>query len=407
MPDFLYSALEQGGKKVSGSLKAETRGAVLDYIHEKGMRPLSIEEGENNGNVKSGRSLFPAGRRVSRGNAEVFLRQISNLLTAGIPLNRAIEIIIREASQPGVKKEWNEIRSDVVGGESLASALAKWPKSFPPVYVAMVRAGETGGFLSVVLEQIADFKAREEDLKGRVKAALVYPVILVVMAVIVLTFLMIYFIPQFASIFEEFGGSLPLLTRLIMSFSSWILKYGLILAAVAVFIIIGVRRLLSSMGGKRGVERIFINLPLLGPVLLKFSLVRFCRMLGTLLESGVSLVMSLNVAREAIGNQSLSDAVADAVDKVKNGITLARGLSANAKLFPASVIEMIGVAEESGRLDKELLRLAGTYETELDRRLRMLVAIIEPVVLIFMAGLVGIVVIGMLMPVFTLQELIR
>lgn len=406
MPEFSYIALEHNGEKISGSLKADGKDAVLDHLSRKGLRPVSIEIEQDGGNVENRQRLNSFGR-VSQGNVEVFLRQLSNLLTAGIPLNRAIEIIIREVSHPAVKRQWNEIRSDVVGGESLAAALAKWPKSFPPVYVAMVRAGETGGFLSIVLEQIADFKAREHDLKGRVKAALIYPALLVVMASVVLAFLMVYFIPQFASIFKEFGGALPLLTRLIMSFSKWVVKYGVFLVAGIVAFAIAINRTLSSKAGKKAVENIFIGIPFLGAILARFGLVRFCRMLGTLLEAGVSLVASLNVAREAIGNQAISDAVGDAIDKVKNGISLARGLSFDKRLFPSSVIEMIAVAEESGRLDKELLRLAGTYESELDRQLRMLVAIIEPVLLFVMAGIVGTVVIGMLLPIFTLQELIR
>lgn len=345
--------------------------------------------------------------RVVQGNIEPLLRQLSNLLTAGIPLNRAIEIILREVSHPAVKKQWSAIHKDVIGGKSLADALAGWPGSFPSVCVAMVRAGETGGFLNLVLEQIADFRARENDLKGRVKSALVYPVLLVVTAAAVLTFLMLYFIPQFSLIFKEFGGSLPLLTRFIMSVSRWMLRYGLILAAVLIAGILGIRRSLSDMSSRRAMERVMLNVPVLGNVAVRFGLVRFCRMLGTLLAAGVPLVTALNIARESIGTQSLSDAVTGATEKVKNGLSLARGLAFNAKFFPASVIEMVAVAEESGNLDKELLRLAGTYETELDRHLRMLVALIEPALLFIMAVVVGTVVIGMLLPVFTLQELIR
>ena len=406
MAQFRYEALGEGGKRSTGILKAETRSAALEQILGNNMRPLSITEETEDAPVNRSARVSRGGGS-SYGNVEVFLRQIANLLNSGIPLNRAIEIILREVSHPATRKQWSAIKNDIVGGDSLASAFSRWPGSFPPVYVAMVKAGETGGFLSVVLEQIADFKVREEDLKGRVKAALVYPFLLVVMAVLVMTFLMIYFIPQFSSIFEEFGGSLPALTRFIISASRALIRYGIFIAAGVFFIVAGIKRVLSGAAGKKAVERVLIRIPLLGAVMLRFGIVRFCRMMGTLLESGVSLVMSLNVAREAIGNQSLSEAVSTAVDKVKNGISLARGLSASTDLFPPSVIEMIAVAEESGRLDKELLRLASSYESELDRQLRMLVAVIEPVLLFVMAGLVGTVVIGMLLPVFTLQELIK
>ena len=192
-----------------------------------------------------------------------------------------------------------------------------------------------------------------------------------------------------------------------MCASNWLVRYGVLLAVAIFLMVISIKRVLSGKAGKKSVEQALIKIPVLGAVMLKFGLVRFCRMLGTLLEAGVSLVISLNVAKEAIGNQSLSDAVTYAIDKVKNGVSLAKGLSSDTKLFPPTVLEMIAVSEESGRLDKELLRIALTYEGELDRQLRMLVAVIEPVLLFLLAGLVGAVVIGMLLPVFTLQELIK
>jgi len=299
------------------------------------------------------------------------------------------------------------IRDDVLGGAPLAGALAKWPKSFPSVYVAMVRAGEMGGFLDAVLEQIAEFRSREQDLKGRVKAALIYPMVLAVLASGVLTFLLTYFIPRFSSIFAEFGGSLPLLTRMIIALSGLLMKYGLAVALVAAVLIVGARRVLSGEAGRRAFERGILRVPGLGDVIARFALVRFCRMLGTLLHAGVPLVTALRVAREAIGNQTLADAVSHAVEEVQRGSSLARSLAASAQLFPASAVEMVAVAEESGRLDKELIRLAASYEGELDRRLRMLVAVVEPALLFVMAGVVGTVVIGMLLPIFTLQELIH
>lgn len=290
---------------------------------------------------------------------------------------------------------------------SLADAMSKWPRSFPPVQLAMVRAGEMGGFLDVVLEQIASFRSRERDLKGRVRSALVYPVILAVLAAGVLAFLLVYFIPRFSEIFADFGENLPALTRAVVAASRAVTKYGLVLAGGAALAVILARRALSSPSGRLAAERVFLRIPVLGRVLARFALVRFCRMLGTLLGAGVPLVASLKVAREAIGNQVLAEAVGTSTDQVQQGKPLARSLAANARLFPASVVEMIAVAEESGRLDAELTRLAGVYEAELDRQLRMLVALAEPALLFVMATIVGTIVIGMLLPVFTLQEFIR
>ncbi|HMO27689.1 MAG TPA: type II secretion system F family protein, partial [Tepidisphaeraceae bacterium] len=321
--------------------------------------------------------------------------------------SRALSLLRREASHPGAKAAWTQIHDDVVGGESLADALAKFPRAFSGVYVAMVRAGETGGFLHVVLQQIADFRQRESDLKGKVKAALIYPVALAVVASAVLVFLLTYFIPRFSAIFDQFGSNLPWLTQVVVLISGWLLHYGIFIALAAVVIAVMLRKYLQTEAGKLKMERVMLATPALGLVLARFALVRFTRMLGTLVGSGVPLVASLRVARQAIGNQTLSDTVGHAIEEVQRGVPLSKALSGNARLFPPSVIEMISVAEESGRLDQELVRLSTTYESELDRNLRMLVAIAEPLLLIVMAALIGTVVVSMLLPVFTLQDMIN
>jgi type II secretory pathway component PulF len=348
-----------------------------------------------------------ASTRVPQSAVESFTRELANLLSAGLPLSRALHLLGREASHPAARNVWSRVHDDVVSGTSLADALAKWPKAFSSVYVAMVRAGEAGGFLHVVLQQIADFRAREQELKGKVKAAMVYPAVLGCLAVVVLVFLLTFFIPRFSGIFQEFGGQLPWLTQLIIALSHWMTRYGPIIAVVAGMGIVGLRRAMTTDSGRRLLERAVLHTPLAGTVAARFALVRFCRMLGTLVGAGVPLVSSLRVAREALGNQTLADTVNHAIEQVQRGQALSRSLAGNPLLFPASVIEMIAVAEETGRLDKELVRLAGAYELDLDRHLRMLVALVEPAMLFIMAGLIGTVVVGMLLPVFTLQDLIK
>lgn len=405
MPVFTYTAMTQEGRKTSGTLPAPNRAVALDEVVQKGLVPVTVAEQHPAAHART--ALFGSGGRVSNASVEAFNRELSNLLAAGVSMSRALSILAREASQAAARKQWAAIHDDVTGGMTLADAMTKWPRSFPPVNVAMVRAGETGGFLDVVLEQIASFRAREHDLKARVRSALVYPVILAVLATGVLIFLLTYFIPKFSEIFADFGENLPALTRAVVGVSRAVTQYGLLLAAGAVTAVILVRRALGSAAGRMAVERAILHLPVLGRVLARFALVRFCRMLGTLLGAGVPLVASLRVAREAIGNQNLSQAVGAAIEQVQQGKPLARSLAADARLFPASVVEMITVAEESGRLDAELNRLAGVYEGELDRQLRMLVALAEPALLFVMAAIVGTIVIGMLLPVFTLQEFIR
>jgi type II secretory pathway component PulF len=404
MPAFAYRAVDRDGRETSGRIAAGSRAQAIELVVQQGLRPVSVE-GQRAAVLPV--KAPPRGSRVSRASVEAFTRELANLLGAGVPLSRALSILSREASSRVAQKQWAAIHDDVVGGMPLADALSRWPRSFPPVYVAMVRAGEVGGFLDVVLGQIADFRSREQDLKGRVKAAMVYPMVLAFLATCVLTFLLTYFIPRFSAVFAEFGGTLPWLTRLIVAGSNLVVKHGPWLVVVVVLLALAFHRFRVSEAGKRALERAVLRTPGLGRVVAQFALVRFCRMLGTLLGAGVPLVSALRVAREAIGNRTLADTVTRAIEEVQRGAPLARSLAASPQLFRASITEMVAVGEESGRLDKELVHLAVTQESELDRQLRMLVALAEPALLFVMAAIIGTVVIGMLLPIFTLQDIVR
>lgn len=403
MATFVYKALNAEGRQVADSLVAPDRAAAIDQLFGKSLTPISVDRQEEH---RPGGVLARTGR-ISKGEVESFTRQLANLLAAGVPLSRALSILSREAAKPATGKLWATVHDQVTGGMSLADALSVHSRAFSPVYVAMVRAGETGGFVDLVLEQIATFRAREQDLKNKVTSAMLYPLILAVLAGGVLTFLLTFFIPRFSTMFSEFGGSLPTLTKAIVAASNLLVHYWFMFVLVVVLAIFGVRRALASVEGRRFVQQTVLRAPVLGRAVSRFALVRFCRMLGTLVGAGVPLVAALRVAKEAIGNQVLADAVDVAIEAVQHGTPLARSLENCRVLFPSSVIEMISVAEESSRLDKELVRLAASYEQELDRFLKMAVTLIEPALLFLMAALVGTVVIGMLLPIFNLQELIK
>lgn len=403
MATFAYKAIDVSGQQIADRIIAPDRNAAIEELFGKNLSPVSVErlqEGQTEG-------FFARIGGVSRREVDAFTRQLANLLAAGVPMSRALGILSREASRTAPKKLWALVHDQVAGGMSLADALSLHPKAFSPIYVAMVRAGETGGFLDVVLEQIATFRAREADLKGRVKGALVYPIILAVLSAGILVFLLTFFIPRFSQMFAEFGGSLPALTRYIVTASEILVRYWLVLVLGVVLVVFAVQRMLGSQEGRRTMAKLVLRLPLFGTGVARFALVRFCRMLGTLVGAGVPLIASLRVAKEAIGNQVLADTVSSAIESVQKGHPLARSLESSRLLFPAAVIEMVSVAEESGRLDQELTRLAAAYEQELDRHLKMMVTLIEPALLFLMAVVVGGVVIGMLLPIFSLQELIR
>jgi type IV pilus assembly protein PilC len=324
-----------------------------------------------------------------------------------VPFSRALVIIHREAAAPVAKAKWKEIHDLVIDGMSLSDAMARSPETFPRVYCAMVEAGEAGGFLDVVLAQIADFQAREKDLQGKVVAALMYPAILLVLAIGVLVFLLVFFIPRFQLVFQGFNAELPLLTQMIVGVSAAVRHYGLFLAAGVIITIVLLRNWFKSEKGRRAWEGLILRLPQVGPLLAQFAMARFCRMLGTLIGAGVPLINALNVARRSIGNQILVDAVSNSIDRVKEGKALGKSLAQNSSLFPGAIVEMISVAEESGKLDQELLRIANVTESDLDRQLKTVVALAEPIMLFLIAALVGTIFIGMVYPIFSLQDHIK
>jgi type II secretory pathway component PulF len=425
MPQFAYKALQLDGALVEGSLDASNRHEAMRQVEGRGLKPIRLAEtaaaaggkpvaaksGEGGTAGEAGglmRELkFGQSRKITPRMLENFTRLLSSLLAAGVPFSRALVIIHREASEPVAKAKWKEIHDLVIDGMSLSTAMSRSPETFPRVYVAMVEAGETGGFLDVVLAQIADFQAREKDLQGKVVSALMYPAILLVLAMGVLIFLLVFFIPRFQLVFQGFNAELPLITQVIVGISDAVRSYGLFILAAIVTAVVLTRNWFKSERGRRAWEGLILKAPKLGPLLAQFAMARFCRMLGTLLGAGVPLINALNVARRSIGNQILVDAVSESIDRVKEGKALGKSLAQNRALFPGAVIEMISVAEESGKLDQELLRVANVTESELDRELKTVVALAEPLMLFLIAALVGTIFIGMVIPIFSLQDHIK
>ena len=419
MPLFQYKALHDNGTVATGEIEAGGRQEAMRQMESRGLRPIRLDERRNGkpaaakpvANGEAEKSTFKlslgGAKKITARVLENFTRLLSSLLAAGVPLSRALVILQKEAANPVARSKWKEIHDSVVDGLSLATAMGKSPDTFPRVYVAMVEAGETGGFLDVVLAQIADFQAREKEMRGKVMTALLYPIILLFLATAVLIFLLVFFIPRFQSIFAGFGAHLPLLTQIIVGTSQVLRSYGLLVLAGVFVLAYLVRTWVVSPTGRRSWEGLILKLPIIGPLVAQFAMSRFCRMLGTLLGAGVPLINGLNVARRSIGNQILVDAVSNSIDRVKEGKPLGTSLADCGALFSGSVLEMIAVAEESGRLDQELVRIANVTEGDLDRQLKTAVALAEPLMLFFIAGFIGTIFIGMVIPIFSLQDYIK
>jgi type II secretory pathway component PulF len=415
MPLFRYKALQANGGMAEGELEAAGRQEAFAQMAGLGLRPVSLAEKAAAKSV--GGIALPAGlaslsfrkpsTKVSGRELENFTRLLSSLLAAGVPLSRALVILYKESSSPAASAKWKEIHDLVVDGNALADSMGKSPETFPRVYTAMVQAGETGGFLDLVLAQIADFQAREKELRSKVMSAMLYPSILFVLAIGVLIFLLTFFIPRFQGIFKGFGATLPLATQIVIGTSNVVRGYGAFVAVGLIIAAILLRTWFMSEKGRRTWEGLVLRSPVVGPLVAEFAMARFCRMLGTLLGAGVPLVQGLSVARKSIGNQILVDAVSQSIERVQQGGQLGQSLAESRGLFPSSVVEMISVAEESGRLDQELVRIANVTEGDLDRELKTAVALMEPMMLFFIAAFIGTIFISMVLPIFTLQDYIK
>lgn len=410
MPYFQYKALNSGGVLDAGSIQASNRPDAFDKIKQLGLQLVHLEETAEGGAglAKSdGISLPWKQRRISFKMLGTFTRLLSSLLAAGVPLSKALTILYRETTDPAASKKWREVHDLVIDGVSLSDAMSRSPETFPTVYTAMVEAGETGGFLDLVLEQIAEFQARDKELRGKVISAMIYPAVLMFLAIAVLIFLMVFFIPRFKTLFEGFDAALPMLTQVIVSTSEFSQRYGIFIIIAMAFLVYLARTWVTSERGRRIYERWLLTAPVIGPLSSQFAMARFSRMLGTLIHAGVPLVSGLNVAQRSIGNQILTDAIEDSVERVKKGESLARSLGNCSLLFSGATVEMISVAEESSRLDKELIRLAEVTEKELDQQLKTAVALMEPLMLFFIAAFIGTIFVGMVIPIFTIQDYIK
>jgi type II secretory pathway component PulF len=412
MPTFSYKAIQANGAIAEGVLEAPGRPDALRQMETLGLRPVNLSEKAAAASKKA--AAWPGNfsfkfesKKVSAKALENFTRLLSSLLAAGVPLSRALVILTREASAPVVSAKWKEVLDKVVDGMSLANAMAQSPETFPRIYVAMVEAGEAGGFLDVVLAQIAEFQSRQKELKSKVMAAMIYPCILFCLATVLVTALLVFFVPMLQKVFATLHGSLPLITQVVIGTSNFLRSYGIFIAIGLVVAVLSLKTWFASEKGKRVWEGLILRVPMIGPLVAQFAMARFCRMLGTLLGAGVPLVQSLNVARRSIGNQILVDAVGQSIERVQQGGRLGQSLADCKMLFSSSALEMISVAEESGKLDVELIRLAGVTEGDLNRNLQTTVSFAEPLLLFLIAAFIGTIFIGMLLPVLSMSQYIH
>lgn len=393
MPDFAYIARDLNGKSVVGTIAAASVRDAATQLGSKSLFPISIK-------VDKTKQVRSTGR-VSGTQMAAFYGQLASLLRSGVPMLKALSVLSTQAGSSKVlRNAISEIKARVEEGESLPEAMARYPRIFNDMAVNMTRAGSEGGFLEDALERVAGFVEQQEELKGKTMGALAYPLFVMAVGLIVVTVLLIFFVPQFEGIFKNLRGKggLPAATELLLAISRTVQDYWwIVLGAVAAMIVI-LKKYLETAEGRRNADLIRIKMPLIGGVFLNLAVARFCRVLGTLLKNGVPILKSLDISRAAAGNTILSEAIADASTEITAGARLAKQLEKSGH-FPPTVVEMISVAEESNTLDTVLVNVSDNLERTTFRRLETVIRLVEPVMLLILAGLVMFVVLALMLPV--------
>jgi general secretion pathway protein F len=383
------------GQEVKGLLTAGTETEVVSTLSSRELFPLKIELAES---ARADDRL--RGRRVKARDLATFYSQLSDLLRSGVPLLRSLELLQRQSRNKVLKVVLQEVRDEVADGTRLAEALRQHTNVFSELAVSMVRAGEEGSFLEDVLRRIADFTEHQEDLKGRVVGAAVYPMFLMVVGGLVLTFMMVWFVPKFEPIFQrlEARGELPWATTAVVAISDTITNYGLVVAGVIAAGVFFGAQYFNTDEGRLALDRVKLTVPGAGKIYRSLAIARFCRILGTLLNNGVPILNSLRISKDATGNKVLSNAINEASDFISAGKSLAEPLRASGE-FPEEAVEIIAVAEEANNLEKVLVDIAESMERRTYRYLELFVRLLEPAMLLVMAMLVLFVMLGLLLPV--------
>ena len=402
MPDFRYIARQPTGQQVTGVLTGGSEREVLAALADQTLFPVRVER------VRQAASRSWHGHRVRRRHLAVMYGQLSDLLRSGVPLLRSLEILERQSVQPALAEVLHTVREQVADGKTLADAMGDHPRAFDDLTVSMVRAGQEGGFLEDVLRRVAEFTDHQEDLKGRVFGAMAYPVFLMVVGFIIVTILIVFFVPRFEPMFERLArrGQLPAVTTSLLATSSFLQRHGLLIVIGGFLAAWAGRKYLRTDQGRLLADRGKLRLPGAGPIFRTLAIARFCRILGTMLQNGVPILNSLRIAKDSAGNRVLSEAIGAAAENISSGQSLATPLRACGH-FPKDVVEMIAVGEESNNLEEVLLGIAESTERRTTRRLDLLVRLLEPVMLLVMAAITLFVVSALLLPVFRMSSALR
>ena len=407
MPVYEYTALDRVGKNISGIIDADSTVAARQKLRASGKYPVQVKEATSKAKAEPSASFsFPTiFNRVTADDIHALTRQLATLLNAGIPLVGALDALMEQTTSPPLKRIIAQVKESVNEGNSLTASLSKHPKLFSNIYINMVRAGEASGSLDVVLERLADFGEHQQALKGRFQAALVYPLFMAIVGSGVLFFLLSFVVPNLTRIFTEMKQVLPLPTTILIWFSGFMRLYWWIIVAIMVAIIVGIKEAIKKPKGRYIWDTLKLRSPVIGQINRKIALSRFGRTLGSLLQSSVPLITSLQIVRNIVNNVLIGDVIEEAIGDIQAGKSLNIALSKSV-WFPPVFRQMISVGEQSGDLEGMLHKIADAYEREVETRITGMTALIEPIMILLMAVVVGFIVISILLPIFEMNQMV-
>lgn len=408
MTTYNYTATDSHNKLIKGTIETTDRAAVTVALGKQGLRPISIKEGGKAGkSSKSSGGLFP--KKVKMNDLVMFTRELSAMVGAGVPLIRSLTSLEEHAESPALKKTLSKVIQDVENGIGIADALAKHPSVFDDVYVNMVRAGEAAGILEDILKRLAMQQEKNATIRKKVKSAMTYPMVLVGITIIAFFGLMLFVIPRIGTILKDLGGEdaeLPMLTQVMLSISDFTLNFWYIVLPVFVAAIYALLRFLKTPKGKALFHRFILKVPGVGSLVQKVAVARFARTFSALIGAGVAVLEALSVTSRAVGNVVYEEALVQAAEEVENGAPLSSVIAKN-PLFPAIVAQMLTVGEETGQTDIVLVKVADFYEEEVDVAIESISSIIEPVMILIMGGMVGLIAASVMGPIASLSQNIQ
>ena len=404
MPKFSYTAIDARGKQANGMVDAKDKNDAISQIHQLGFYPQRLDESREAEIKASGEpKVKKKSGKVKIKILTVFTRQLATLIDAGLPLLRSLTTLARQERNPVMRNTMSTIATSVESGSTFSEALAQHPGIFNKLYVNMVKAGELGGVLEIVLTRLAEFQEKSQRIKGKVKSAMIYPIVVLCIAVVILTFLLIFIVPKFQKIFEDAlpGQQLPGITLFVISLSNIFVNEWYIVLGVVAAVVIGFKVFSASAAGSIVLDRLVLKLPIFGDLMSKTAISRFSRTLGTLISSGVPILQALNITRDTAGNHVVATAITKIHDSVKEGESVV-GPMESSGVFPPMVTSMVQVGEETGQLPDMLVKVADVYEGEVDNVVTGLTSILEPIMIVFLALIVGVIVVALFMPMVKL-----